>query len=323
MKILITGAAGFVGRYVVREALARGHSVSAIVRSGLADIEHPELTLCRLDLLQQPELTEALQGIDVVIHLAAAKAGDFYQQFSGTVLATEKLLNAMRDAGVKRLIAISTFSVYEYKALPKNTLLNESSPLAEDPLLRDEYTQTKLIQEKLYRQFAEEQGGKVTILRPGMIYGREYLWHALLGAEMGSIFLRIGSRSTLPLCYVENCADAILSAAESEASVGETLNLVDDNLPTQAEYVRQLKQYAEAPKLKYIPWWLADGIARLAWWFNRTFLKGKAKMPGILVPVKLHGRFKPLRYSNEKAKRVLGWTPKYNFQQSLQRSCES
>lgn len=326
LKILITGASGFVGRYVVGEALKRGHSVKAVARSpenakSLDWFEHANVELCVLDLLQQPQLTEALGDVDLVIHLAAAKEGDFYEQFSGTVLATEKLLAAMAEANVKRLIAISTFSIYEFKNRPTNALLDEDSPLVEDPLKRDGYTQTKLLQEQLYRKYADEQGGEVTILRPGMIYGREYLWHALLGAEIGNTLLRIGSNSTLPLSYVENCADAILDAAESASAIGQTLNIVDDNLPTQRDYVEELKRHTEPPKLKYMPWFVADGLARLAWWFNKTFLGGKALMPGILVPVELHARFKPLRYSNSRAKQMLGWTPKYSFRESLQRSC--
>lgn len=326
MKLFITGASGFVGRYVVTTALQRGHHVKAMVRpstdvSRFSWSDHPNLELVRLDLRQQQELVATLQEVDGVIHLAATKAGGFYEQFAGTVLATESLLAAMTTAAVERLVAISTFSVYEYRRKRQRSLLDETSPLAVDPLERDEYSQTKLIQEQLYRDYEVKQGAKVTIVRPGMIYGREYLWHALLGAEMGSFFLKIGTHGTLPLSYVENCAEAIILIAESSTAIGQTLNIVDDNLPSQGQYTKVLKKYTEAPRFKYVPWIVMRSIADTAWWVNQAFLAGKAKMPGILVPGKLHGRFKPLRYSNQRAKELLQWQPRYTLQESFERSC--
>lgn len=328
MELLITGASGFVGKYVVAAGLRRGHRIKAIVRpetdvTGIPWHDHERLELARIDLLRQPtELTAALTGVEAVIHLAAVKSGNFDEQFAGTVTTTQHLLAAMAAATVARLVAVSTFSVYEYEQKRAHSLLDEDSPLvtAERVVNRDEYSQTKLIQEQLYRKF-EQEGGKVTILRPGMIYGREYLWHALLGAEFGSVFLRIGTRGTLPLSYVENCAEAMIIAAESEAAIGQTLNIVDDNLPTQGQYTQALKQRHPSPKLYYCPWVVIKAIAGFGWWMNQTFLKGGVKMPGIAVPAKLHSRFKPLRYTNQRAKTVLNWQPKYSFTASLDRSC--
>ncbi|TVQ55634.1 MAG: NAD-dependent epimerase/dehydratase family protein [Spirulina sp. DLM2.Bin59] len=327
MELLITGASGFVGKYVVAAGLRRGHRVKAVVRpetdvTGIPWHDHERLELVRLDLGQPTELTAALRGVEAVIHLAAVKSGDFDQQFAGTVRTTEALFAAMTAAKVSRLVAVSTFSVYEYERKRAHSLLDEDSPLvtAERVKDRDAYCQTKLIQEQLCREFAAK-GGKVTILRPGMIYGREYLWHALLGAEFGSVLLRIGSRGILPLSYVENCAEAMIIAAESEAAIGQTLNIVDDHLPTQGQYTQELKQRYPAPKLYYCPWVVMKSIAGFGWWINQTFLKGRAKMPGIIVPARLHGRFKPLRYTNQRAKVVLNWQPQYSFTASLDRSC--
>src|SRR5687768_13362229 len=117
MKLLITGASGFLGRYTVAEALRRGHSVRAMVRSGNDPARFgwegsPDLELVRADLRSRKGLVEALAGVDAVVHLAAAKSGDVYEQYAGTVVATENLLWAMTEARVKRLVHISSFSVY-------------------------------------------------------------------------------------------------------------------------------------------------------------------------------------------------------------------
>ncbi|MEB3885686.1 NAD(P)-dependent oxidoreductase [Lyngbya sp. CCY1209] len=326
MKLFITGASGFLGQYIVAEALRRGHQVKAVIRpktdaTRLSWYDHPNVELVRLDLRQMSGLVEALQSVDDVIHLAAVKSGDFYTQFAGTVIATENLLTAMKKAEVTRLTAISTFSVYDYQKLRSRQVLDEDSSIEADPLNRDEYAQTKLIQEALYRDF-EREGGQVSIIRPGMIYGRDYLWNACLGAELGSAWLRIGAHATMPVTYVENCAEAIVMAAESDAALGQTLNIVDDNLPTQNVYAKQLiSKMEETPRTFFVSWPVMSAIAQMAWLYNKLFLKGKARLPGILVPAKLQGRFKPLRYTNEKVKKVLNWKPKYSLEEAFDRSC--
>ena len=322
--VFITGAAGFVGQYVVAAALRAGHKVLANVRAktqvdAISWHDHPNVTIVRQDLRQRRGLVEAVEAADAVIHLAAVKAGDFYDQFAGTVIATENLLWAMQTAGVKQLVAISTFSVYDFLRTKPHRLLDENGLIEAEPKNRDEYAQTKLIQEKLYRAF----DGEVTILRPGMIYGRNNIWHALVGAEVGGDrWLKIGGRATLPMAYVENCAEAIAAALTAPKAIGQTINIVDDNLPTQKTYLKQLLAYTpEPPKLIPVSWFLMRSIANLAWLYNQKILGGKAKLPGILVPAKLQGRFKPLKYNNKRAKALLNWTPQFSLEEAFARSC--
>ncbi len=320
MRILVTGATGFVGRYTVAAALARGHRVAAVLRPASSGrelgslLDHPGVEAVRVDLRSRAGLVDALRGADSVIHLAAAKSGDFYTQFAGTVVATENLLWAMGEAGVGQLVAVSTFSVYDYKALPGGSLLTETTPIDADPVKRDEYARTKLLQEELYWSFGAGHGA--VIVRPGLIYGRDELWHALLGAELGPRFLRVGAKAILPLLYVENCAEALVLAAEKLAEDpspvdGETINLVDDDLPTQGRYVELVSAVMEPPPSVFVPWPVMRVAADALDKANGVLLGGRAKFPGIVVPEKLHGRFKPLRYTNAKAKRLLGWTPRY------------
>ncbi|HEY9881007.1 MAG TPA: NAD(P)-dependent oxidoreductase [Leptolyngbyaceae cyanobacterium] len=326
MKVFVTGASGFLGKYVVDAALAKGHHVLAMVRptskvERLPWHDNSNVTLVRQDLRQARELADVLEGVDAVIHLAAVKSGDFYDQFAGTVIATENLLDAMVASKVQRLIAISTFSVYDYMAKRSGTLLDESFPIEDSPLDRDEYAQTKLIQEDLYRAFEKEQNGEVTILRPGMIYGPNNLWNPCLGAEFGSSFLRIGAGGKMPLTYVENCAEAIVAAVDQPASIGQTINIVDDNLPKKSVFTRELlKRDSNPPKVVAVNWGIMKLIAGTAWFVNQQFLGGKARLPGILVPAKLNARFKPFRYSNDLAKKYLQWTPRYTLEQALDRS---
>ncbi|MBW4646355.1 MAG: NAD(P)-dependent oxidoreductase [Goleter apudmare HA4340-LM2] len=328
MKLLVTGASGFLGQYVVTAALRRGHQVCAVVRpaSGqtqLPWLNHPNLELVRWDLQQQSSPANVLDSVDAVIHLAAAKQGNFDTQYANTVVATENLLAAMVTAKVLRLVAISSFSVFDYLNTPPGAIINEDSPLEREPKQRDVYTQTKLLQENIVRNFQQQANGQVTILRPGMVYGRDYLWNACLGVKVSDrLWIRIGGQAQMPLTYVENCADAIITAAESPTAVGQTLNIVDDDLPTQSLYAHKLtKLMPQSPYTIPLGWTVSRLLAQTFWLANQLLLAGKIKLPGILVPARLHARFKPLRYTNIRAQQVLNWRPQYDLDAALARSC--
>ncbi len=325
MKLLITGASGFLGKYVVAEALEQGHDVRAMVRAeSSASWPDSKIELVRADLRSRRGLADALRGCDAVLHLAAAKSGDLYTQMAGTVVATENLLGAMSEAPVRQIVHVSSFSVYDPMKVGSFATVDENSPL-DDPLGdRDDYAITKIIQEKLAIDCAKKNGWRWTVLRPGMLYGEGNLFNARVGLKAGSRYwLRTGTFARIPLCYVENCAQAILLAAQTPAADGQILNVVDDDPPTQRSYGRLIaRQTAPRPTIIPLPWTMMRMAARSAWLFNRLVLGGRARLPGILVPSRLHARCKPLRYNNARIKSVLGWSPRYDLKQALQRCAE-
>ena len=188
---------------------------------------------------------------------------------------------------------------------------------------RDSYARAKLMQEERVRQFERDQGARVTVLRAGVVYGRDHLWNPRLGVALRpNLWLRIGNRAQIPLTYVENCAEAIVRAAEREEAIGRTLHIVDDDPPTQRTYADAVaKRMVPRPRMIPISWSLMRALARLAWELDRRLLGGRLALPGVLVPARLHARFKPLRYSNERARRTLDWSPRYSLAAALDRSC--
>ncbi len=331
MKLLITGAGGFLGRYVVDAALQGGHEVHAMVRPASHSIPdswqgHSKITIVRADLRSAHGIAELLEGIDGVIHLAASKSGDLYEQFGGTVITTENLLNAMPEAGIDRLVVISSFSVYEYQQRWAWSKHDETSPLAIDPLMRDEYCQTKLIQEQLVLERAKAHDWQCVVLRPGVIYGRDNLWTARLGMQINKRWwMRTGTFASLPLSYVENCAEAVVRAAEYNGNPRQLiLNVVDGKTPSQRAYLKVLQnKMTPRPHIIPIPWTVMRLLARLAWLTNRIFFNGTAKVPGLFVPSRLHARCKPLRYTNKKIVSTLGWKPRYSWQEGINRSLQN
>lgn len=323
LNILVTGASGFLGQYVVSQALHRGHQVRAISRSVDHSLwnNHDRLTIVSGDLLNQESMGGYLEGIDVVIHLAASKTGDWNTQLAGTVKITENLLAGMLSARVKRLVGISSFSVFDYFNAKQGSTIDERSSLESNPAKRDTYAQMKLKQEKLFQEFQNNHEGQVTILRPGMIYGKDNLWSARLGFnKVDKIWLLIDSGAELPLIYVENCAEAIVLASESKTSINQIINLVDDDSVIQSDYVNQILPYLKIkPTIIKINWLFIDLMSSLAAKINRLLFNEKKILPEVLSPPSLHARFKPLKYTNALAKKLLNWQPQYCLKTALAR----
>src|SRR5258708_5803188 len=128
MKVLVSGAGGFLGRHLVDQLLARGHAVRAIVRRESLEGPWPrEVEIFQADLRVTSGLRVAFNDIDAVVHAAAATSGSEDTQFASTVVATERFLEAMAQTSVRRLIHISSFVVYDWSRAKR--LMSEETPL--------------------------------------------------------------------------------------------------------------------------------------------------------------------------------------------------
>ena len=344
MKLVVTGAAGFLGQHIVLRALMRGHSVVAVVRpgrelAGLPWADTPGVEVAHLDLSTGrigDSLTEILVERDVedtvVIHAAGTLLGEDAKQSRETIEPTRKLLAAMRGSGCRRLILVSSLAVYGYAALPTHAQLDETTPIEPDPAQRDAYCRAKLAQEALAREAAQMHGLAVTVLRPGMIYGPERWWGARLGIAMGQLSIVLGGHATLPLCYVGHCAMAAVLAAEHHPKNGdvhvepnevgrygafESINIIDDVQPTQCEYLASLRRHVRGvPTLTLrLPWGLLRRAASLASLVAVTIAPQRQWLPGLLRTASLHARCKPLRYSNCRLHDRIGWRPELGWRE--------
>jgi nucleoside-diphosphate-sugar epimerase len=318
LKVLITGANGFLGRRVVAEFLQRGHSVRALVRPA-AKVERlgwPETVEVFLaDLRASRDLVSAFEGIDAVVHLAAGVTGGEDAQFAASVVGTERLLEAMAKSWTKRLVLASSFSVYDWSALKVGSLLDEDSPIEPpgDLYDRDGYAVAKVWQERVARRMAEENGWALTVLRPGFLWGRGNEEIAGLGQKLGRFQLVFGPSTRLPLSHVDNCAHAFAEATENPRAIGQTFNIVDDEGPTIWQYLGDFLRGTGERRLRVpIPYGLAIAGVRLARWTSKKVFRGKGKLPSILVPCRFEARFKPLQFTNRKAREVLGWVPPFD-----------
>ena len=321
MKVLVTGANGFLGRHVVSALLARGHAVRALVRPAarLDDLRWPPaVEIYRADLRAARDLERAFAGVDVLVHLAAAVTGGEDAQFAATVSGTERLLEAMGRSACRRLVLASSFSVYDWSRI--SGTLDEDSPLEPVPDLyeRDGYSIAKSWQERVTRRFAGKHGWDLTVLRPGFIWGRDHAYLAALGQQVGRVHLVIGPFSRMPATHVENCADLFALAAEDPRARGQTFNVVDNDGERIWSYLGDyLRESGQGGFRIPVPYRLAYSIVRLAY---ATVFRRNPKLPHVFVPCRFESRLKPLRFTNRRAREVLGWEPKLGYRECLSRT---
>ena len=288
MKVLVTGANGFLGRHVVSALLAKGIEVRAMIRPAahLETLGWPSsVEIFRADLRTSRELRSAFEGVDVLLHLAAVVAGGEDAQFAGTVVGTERLLDAMAASDCRRLLLCSSFSVYDYSSTRR--ILDEDAPLHKVPdvYTRDGYTISKWWQERVTRQFAEKHGWDLTVLRPGFIWGPDHGYLAALGQQLGRHHLVIGPLTRIPMTHVENCADVFATAATDPRASGQTLNVVDGPGERIWSYLSDhMRGSGQRGWRLPVPYWLAIWMVRLAF---VTVFRRATKVPGILIPRRL------------------------------------
>lgn len=322
MRVMVTGAAGFLGRYTVAELLRRGHAVTAVVRPGSAlpeALTAPGVVVLRTDL-RRPSggLREALLDAEAVVHLAAGMSGTPRARFEATVLATESLLELMRELGWRgRLVHVSSLAVYGFNQLPRGAVLDEQAPLEPDLGRRDDYAWTKTWQERVVTRVAREAGIETVIVRPGAVYGRERRFQQRLGRPLGSRgLLLVGGRNRLPLTYVGNTASLLAECAQNPRAAGQIFNAIDPNPPRQWSYLLRWRRCDGPSRVLPFPLALFRGLGAGYAAIERV-TGGRISAPGIVDPYVNGANFGGHRFDGSKAERILGWRPSLSREQSF------
>jgi len=326
--VLITGSNGFIGTRVVKTLLdfgftdlrcfvrpsSRIESLRAILASA------PSGTRAQLitgDLLSREDCTRAAEGVSIVYHLAAGFDRSFAGAFMNSALATRNLMDAVLAVGhCVRFVDVSSFAVYSNIRMRRGALLDENAPLEDSPAERyDPYGFGKRKQEDLVREYGQRFQLPFVILRPGVVFGpgkRDL--SGRVGANTFGFLLHVGGANVLPLTYVDNCAEAIVLAGLREGIEGETFNIVDDELLTSSQMLRAYKKRVKGLVSIRLPYPLAYGLCAL-WEKYARWTKGQ--LPPVFNRRRCAAEWKGNRYTNAKARDLLGWTPRVPMKEAL------
>ncbi|MGA3079800.1 MAG: NAD-dependent epimerase/dehydratase family protein [Terracidiphilus sp.] len=320
MKVLVTGAGGFLGVHVVERLLAHGYTdIRCFLRdSGKTERlltlpeshSGPKLELCYGNLRSKSDCALAVADVSLVIHLAAGLKGAPAELFADSVVASRNLLDALEERdGIPiqetRVVLVSSFGVYGAAALPRGTLIDEGTPLEEHPELRDTYSHSKLRQEQLFRDYQQKAGFQLVVLRPGVIYGPGGgAFSSRVGLQIGPVFFHLGGSNLLPLAYVVNCAEAIVLAAGHPAAAGQVYNVHDDDLPTASRYLREYKRHVKQMRSIRLPYFATRMLARF---LEAYYRRSQGQLPAIITRYKAAAAWGGNRFDNAKL-HTLGWS---------------
>ena len=327
MTVAVTGATGFLGRRLVRLLVENGMHVRCAVRP-TSDVEslrafvpagsRRQLEIVPTVLTDGQACRRLLDGCEIVYHLAAALRGGAASLFFSTVIPTRCLIDAACDSNLRRFVLVSSLGVYAAGELRRGAVLDEECPV--DPLahLRDPYTYSKVVQEEVTWEAYAKRGLPLVVVRPGVIYGCERgCLSNRIGLRLGNLVLRMGGRHQLPYTFVENCAEATMLAGIADNAEGQAINIVDDSLPTGREVLKRVRRAGERIRVLPVPGW---AVKPLSYFSERYHTFSKGQLPAVLTRHRSAAMWKPLRYSNAKAKSLLGWTPRISFADALQQT---
>lgn len=317
MKILVTGAAGFLGANTVGSLSSAGHQVRALLRRTPPGNQwkDPAVEVVHGDVTSRESMLEATKGVDAVVNLAGKLYGPGVpsQVYSDThVLGTRTLLEACAQNGaVKCLVHCSTTGVLGDTG---GVLAGEDAPYRPG----NDYERTKLEGELVARRLSASLGLPLVVLRPGLVYGPHDLH--LLGlfkTIKRRLFRLIGSGSNRfhPI-YVDDFVAAVHLCLENGRAKGGVYNIAGDRPVT----VRELTSEIAASLGTSI------GGAPLPVWLARLIAMGFETIPGVpkdklpLTRSRVDFLVSDRTYSIAKARDELGFDPKIGLSDGISRT---
>jgi predicted dehydrogenase/nucleoside-diphosphate-sugar epimerase len=320
-KVLITGAAGFLGRRLIEVLTKRGYRVRAFVRklSRIDDFKKLGVEIHYGDIRDEKTLKKAIKGMDYIIHAAAAQEGNWDTFNETTIKGTANIFKFAEVSNIKRMIYISSMSVYQIDGIKPGTVLSENAEFEMAPQARGYYTMSKLEADKLVLELMTRRGGVSTvILRPATIYGPSGpFFSPLIGISIfDKIFVILGKKKMeLPLVYIDNLVEAILLSLKREKAIGEIFNVIDDKKITKAEYVKYVKKAFPGSFSLALPYWFVYSAV----YFQEIVFKMLQKKP-IMTRYRLSSASNKIEFSNKKIKEQLGWKPRISIEQGLKKT---
>ncbi len=320
MKVLVTGAAGFLGGHLVDMLVERGDDVRAMVRP-VEDASHLRtldgVEIVNGDLTNAASLKRAVKGVERVYNVGA-KTGPWGSESiyrAINVYGLSDLIYAAMDAGVQRIVHTSSITVYGHSL---HGIVTEDHPYhAED----NPYSRTKIEGEKLITDLVEGQDAPIVMVRPGWIYGpRDTASFAkyVSRVESGKFFFIGSGENIVPTVYVRDVAQGLIKAGDAgNEAIGQAYTLANDERVTQATYLNTIADALGVShvslKVPFTALYTAGRSAELAW--QAMGRRDAAPPPLTTYGITLQGGDQ--QFSIDKARRELGYAPQFNIQRGV------
>ncbi len=312
---LVTGGAGLLGKAIVKRLRDEGHLVRVFQRR-MPEQPQPGIEYAFGNLGDPVAVARAVQGAEVVIHCGAATKGGWAEHKSGTVVGTQNVIAAVKKFAVKQLVHISSMSVIDGAGNSGKGPITEAAatePRAEE---RGSYTRAKLEAEQLVSA-AARQGLPAVILRPGQIFGGGIpLINGAVARSAGGRWLVLGDgKLELPLVYIDDVVDCVMTAVAKQLHAGELFQLIDPEHLTQDDVLALAggtKQVLRVPRA------IVFALGRLG-----ELSLGVLGKPSPLGVYRLRSALARLRYESDHAERGLGWRPRIGVREGIRRVTSS
>ena len=315
MKVLVTGATGFLGKYVVKELVAEGYFVRAFGRNKAVgqSLVSDQVEFFKGDLSSKQAVEEACKGVEMVVHAGALSTvwGPWESFYQANVLGTQHVLEASRTNKIKRLVYVSSPSIY---AAPKDQIgIKEEDAPTENHL--NNYIKSKILSENLFPAYPDVPS---IILRPRGLFGvgdTSILPRVLkLSQKIGIPLIKEG-KQLMDMTCVENVALAIALALKADRAEGQVYNITNGEPTPFKELIEEALQGLGLPiRYKKLPAFLLSGLASSLEVLYRVLpLKGE--------PPLTRYTYYLLRYSQtldiSKARKELGYEPRISIMEGI------
>jgi len=317
MKVLVTGATGFIGSHLVESLVAKGFKVRGLTRSPEKARALWEKGVEPLvgDLRDYKAVREAVKGVGVVFHLGAIMSdwGPWRLFYEVNVMGTENILQAACEEGVKRVVYTSSVAATGLEDYPG--LKDETFPLTRS---RHPYCRSKAEAEKVARRYIEK-GLPLVIIRPVYVYGPR---ERNVGVYTVARLLRRGFR-LLPgdgsnyhhRVYVADVVRALELAAERERAAGETY-IIGGPLTTAREFWETLARTMGTS----IIWVPKTAGWTLALFFEVAYRFLRRQTPPLISFFRLGVLTNNNAWDITKARRELGYEPLVGIEEGLRQA---
>lgn len=310
----ITGAGGFIGARMVERAVQRGLRVKGldIAPQGAARAKEAGAEVIIGGVNDAEAVAELCEGADIVFHTAAMmkESGSMDEFRHINVDGSRLVAQTAADAGVQRLIHLSSVMVYGFDYPPEVT---EEGPKRGEG---NPYCTTKYESEQAVFDSHEQGDLEVTVLRPGDVFGpgsKPWVVRPLEMMKQGLFLLPDGGNGRIDPTFVDNLLDAAFLALEKDAT-GTAFNITDGHSMRMRDFFAYHAGWLGKERILTLPAWLLRPVFTA---IEKTFALMGAEPPVTADAISFLNR--PHAYSNDKARRELGMVPRVSFEDGMSR----